>query len=126
MKKLRSGLLGTTANYAPPDEVGAAPEAPQGTTAQPTYDPPKNEPAPRADRKGRPQQARAPPDAPIDAMSVAEFCRRHSISEDYFYKLQREGRGPRTMKIGARTLVSQESARAWRRAQERKTAAAAP
>jgi hypothetical protein len=65
--------------------------------------------------------AAAVPGGPIDAMSVPEFCRRHSISVDYFYKLQREDRGPRVMKVGARTLISVDAAAKWRRAQERKS-----
>jgi hypothetical protein len=60
--------------------------------------------------------------APIDAMSIREFCRRHSISTDYFFKLQRERRGPRVMRVGGRTLISTDAAAKWRHAQERKTA----
>jgi hypothetical protein len=35
-----------------------------------------------------------------------------------FYKLLAEGKGPRTMAVGARKLVSQESAAEWRRQME--------
>jgi hypothetical protein len=69
--------------------------------------------------RGRRQQARAPPDETIDAMSIAEFCRRHSLSEALYHKLQKRGLGPKTFKAGARTLITTESAAAWRKAQER-------
>lgn len=52
------------------------------------------------------------------ASSVPEFCRAHRISPSFFYKLQREKRGPRLMRIGGRTLVSAEAAADWRRAIE--------
>jgi hypothetical protein len=56
------------------------------------------------------------------AMSIREFCRLHGISEDMYFKMQRERWGPRTMRVGSRTLISHESAAAWRR--EREQAAA--
>jgi hypothetical protein len=53
------------------------------------------------------------------AMSIREFCAQHGgISEDLFFKMRREGWGPRTMKVGSRTLISHESAAAWRKARE--------
>jgi hypothetical protein len=50
--------------------------------------------------------------------SVDEFCSLHSISRAMFYKLRAEGKGPKTMSVGARTLVSFEAAADWRRACE--------
>jgi hypothetical protein len=52
------------------------------------------------------------------AMSIAEFCRLHGFSVDQYFKMRREGWGPRTMKVGSRTLISHESAAAWRKARE--------
>ena len=59
------------------------------------------------------------------AMSIREFCSQHSISEDMFYKMQREGWGPATMRVGSRTLISVEAAAAWRREREAAAATAA-
>jgi hypothetical protein len=70
---------------------------------------------------GRTNQARAPPDLDVDAMSIKEFCRRHSISEPFYHKLQKLGLGPKTLKAGARTLITAEAAARWRRASERAT-----
>ena len=50
--------------------------------------------------------------------SVAEFCREHGISRGLFYRLLREGCGPRVMKAGRRTLISHEAAEEWRRRME--------
>jgi excisionase family DNA binding protein len=62
----------------------------------------------------------------MQTLSVAEFCRQHGISRGLFYNLLREGRAPRVMKVGRRTLISYEAAEEWRRklelpAQPRKT-----
>jgi hypothetical protein len=52
------------------------------------------------------------------AMSIHAFCVRHDISEDMYFKMQREGWGPRVMRVGARTLISHEAAAEWRRSRE--------
>lgn len=57
------------------------------------------------------------------AASIDEFCHQHSISRAFFYKLQKLGQAPATMQVGARQLISEESAAEWRRA---RTVAAAP
>lgn len=48
------------------------------------------------------------------AYSVTAFCQRHSISRALYYKLAKEGKAPKTIKLGRRTLISQESALEWR------------
>ena len=85
----------------------------------------------KRDRRGKVQkthdrpQARAPPaplGAEIRAYSIPEFCRTHGgISEAFFHKLVSEGRGPKLMKVGTRTLVSVEADAAWRAQQEAAT-----
>jgi len=56
-------------------------------------------------------------------MSIREFCAQHGgISEDLFFKMQREGWGPTVMKVGSRTLISHEAAADWRRAREQAAA----
>ncbi len=52
------------------------------------------------------------------AFSVADFCREHAISRGLFYQLLKDGKGPKTMKLGRRTLISQEAAQEWRRRME--------
>ena len=51
--------------------------------------------------------------------TVEEFCQAHRISRGTFYNLLKEDRGPRVMKVGARTLVSTEAAADWRRRMEK-------
>jgi hypothetical protein len=41
-----------------------------------------------------------------------------------YFKMRAQGLGPREMIVGARKLISQEAARAWRRARERESATA--
>ncbi len=51
-------------------------------------------------------------------LSVPQFCSEHGISRGLFYRLLREGCGPRVIKAGRRTLISQEAAEEWRRRME--------
>jgi len=53
-----------------------------------------------------------------NAESVADFCRSHAISRSLFYKLAREGKAPRIMKVGRRTLITTEAAQEWRQEME--------
>jgi predicted DNA-binding transcriptional regulator AlpA len=45
---------------------------------------------------------------------IKSFCESHRISRSFLYKLIAEGRGPRLMKLGRRTLISIEAAAEWR------------
>ena len=63
--------------------------------------------------------------APTLALSIRQFCKAYNISEDFFYKLKRQGQAPRLMKVGARTLISMEAADEWRIEREGATAASA-
>jgi hypothetical protein len=54
-----------------------------------------------------------------DALSVREFCARHRISVQLFYKLKPLGLMPTTFNVGTRVLISKEAAAAWRRAREK-------
>ena len=67
-----------------------------------------------------PKYKRKPPnpDPNALALSIKTFCILHNVSEDLFYKMQREGWGPTTMKVGSRTLISRESAQRWRAERE--------
>jgi len=56
----------------------------------------------------------------VDVFSVGEFCRRHGISIQLFYKYRDQM--PITFKIGNRVLISKEAAAAWRREREAATA----
>jgi hypothetical protein len=58
-----------------------------------------------------------------DAYSVGEFCARHRISPQLFYKLKPKGLMPVTFNVGTRVLISKEAAAAWRREREGRQAA---
>ena len=67
----------------------------------------------------------APPGAEICAFSIPAFCRAHGgMSQAFFHALVAKGKGPRLMKVGARTFITVEAAAEWRRAQEEATAQA--
>jgi hypothetical protein len=61
----------------------------------------------------------------FDAYSIEEFCRRHSISVPFYYKLRDKNppETPREFELGARVLISREAAADWRREREAATAA---
>jgi hypothetical protein len=65
-----------------------------------------------------------PPIDDFDAFPIAEFCRRHGISPQLFYKLKPQGLMPPTFRLGARVLISREAAAAWRREREAASQAA--
>ncbi|MBZ9748310.1 helix-turn-helix domain-containing protein [Mesorhizobium sp. CO1-1-7] len=57
-------------------------------------------------------------DYSFEAYSIPEFCAAHRISRATFYNLVNDGHAPRTMKVGARVLISREAAADWRKACE--------
>lgn len=53
------------------------------------------------------------------AFSVDEFCLSHGgLCRASFYNMIRQGRGPKIMKVGNRTMISAEAAAEWRRERE--------
>ena len=53
--------------------------------------------------------------------TIPQFCDGHNLSRTHFYALLKEGKGPRLMKVGRRSLISAESAAAWRKRMEEET-----
>jgi hypothetical protein len=51
----------------------------------------------------------------LDAYSIEEFCRRHSISQGTYYNLRNAGKGPQEGKVLGRVLITKESAQDWRK-----------
>jgi len=64
----------------------------------------------------------APPAAA--AFTIDEFCAAHRLSPDMYFKLRKNGRGPREMKVGTRRMISAEAAARWRRQCEREAVSA--
>lgn len=54
------------------------------------------------------------------SITINEFCDMNSISRSMFYKLLKQGAAPNIMKVGSKTLISNEAATAWRNAMENK------
>jgi hypothetical protein len=59
----------------------------------------------------------------MGASSVTKFCHDHQISRGTFYNLQARQKGPRVMKLGRRTLITDEAAADWRHEMEKESAA---
>ena len=74
----------------------------------------------RSEATGRKPTVPAVDDA--DAFSIGEFCRRHGISVQAFYKYKDEM--PAMFRVGSRVLISREAAAAWRRERENAAQAA--
>ncbi len=56
------------------------------------------------------------------AQTVREFCEDNSISRSMLYKAVRENWGPRLMKVGRKTLITDEAGQEWRTRMEREAA----
>jgi predicted DNA-binding transcriptional regulator AlpA len=54
-------------------------------------------------------------------LSIPAFCADHGMSRSLFYRLIKEGRGPRLTRIARRTLISAEAAAEWRARMEQET-----
>ena len=57
-----------------------------------------------------------------DEYSIPEFCTRNRISQSFYFLIQKNGIGPRVMRVGKRTLISREAAEDWRREREAESA----
>jgi hypothetical protein len=53
-------------------------------------------------------------DIELDAYSIEEFCRRHSISRGTYYNMKADGSGPRETRAMGRVLITKEAAQEWR------------
>ena len=53
-----------------------------------------------------------------DTFSIQELCRRNGFGPGLSFKIARDGRRPRVMRVGRRTLISREAAEQWRRERE--------
>jgi predicted DNA-binding transcriptional regulator AlpA len=57
--------------------------------------------------------------------SIDQFCAEFGISRGTFYNLKRSGKAPRTMKVGTRTVISEQAKQDWVHEREKETAAQA-
>jgi len=79
----------------------------------------------RSQTSARRPPAPRQPTGDADAYSLPEFCERHRISLQLFYKLMQQGLAPATFHVGTRVLVSREAAARWRAEREAADAAEA-
>jgi hypothetical protein len=80
---------------------------------------------PRSEAHARERRRRdAVTSQPPAALSIAQFCAAHQISESSYFKMRAAGLGPQEIQVGRRRIISLESAAAWRAEREAATAAA--
>jgi hypothetical protein len=116
---VKSALLCSTVVYEAPTEASGASATKEEATPRSPLPSPPPDPGPLPPlKKYRAQQPRGPP-SDLDAYSIREFCRRHSLTPYLFYKLQRDGQAPKVMIVGGRKFISAEAAAKWRKARER-------
>lgn len=48
------------------------------------------------------------------SLTIAQFCKAHSIGRTTLWKLWREGKGPRHFRVGRTVRIPAEEARNWR------------
>ncbi len=53
-----------------------------------------------------------------DADDVAAFCYRNNLSKATYYRLKKVGRGPRTIQLGKKEIISRDAGRKWRKKME--------
>lgn len=47
--------------------------------------------------------------------TVDGFCSAHELTRGMFYKLKAQGKAPETIKLGRKTLITEEAASQWLR-----------
>lgn len=58
----------------------------------------------------------------MTSLTISEFCTAQKISRAYFYILARDGKAPRSFKLGKTTRISEDAVREWIAAREAETA----
>jgi predicted DNA-binding transcriptional regulator AlpA len=56
------------------------------------------------------------------SLEISEFCELENFSRSMFYKLESQGKAPRTYNVGRKRLISPEARAAWRRDREAESA----
>jgi hypothetical protein len=60
-----------------------------------------------------------------ESFTINEFCAAEKISRSFFYKLDSQGKAPRTYPLGSTRRISREAYITWRAAREAGTSQAA-
>ena len=54
--------------------------------------------------------------------TVKQFTQTYNLSRSTIYRLWRDGRGPRVLRVGRKVLITVEAAQEWARAMEAEAA----
>ena len=83
----------------------------------------EHKPPARSSRRGL-TRAGEPRTEPTAVYSRSSFCKAFGLSESFYHKLKNAGLGPTEMQVGAKILITHESAQRWCRAREKATVTA--
>lgn len=61
-----------------------------------------------------------------ESFTINQFCAVEKISRSFFYKLDKQGKAPRTYNVGSSRRVSGAARKEWRAALEAASAPASP
>jgi excisionase family DNA binding protein len=61
----------------------------------------------------------------MQSFTIDEFCEAEKISRSFFYKLDSQGKAPKTYPIGRTRRISLDAYKAWRTAREAESEQAA-
>ena len=50
--------------------------------------------------------------------TIPEFCEAERFSQSFYFKIRKQGLGPREMRIGSAVRISEEARLEWRRERE--------
>jgi hypothetical protein len=53
-----------------------------------------------------------------ESFTIDEFCANEKISRSFFYKLDAQGKAPKTYPVGRARRIAADAYRAWRNARE--------
>jgi predicted DNA-binding transcriptional regulator AlpA len=59
-----------------------------------------------------PRRSSEPP-SEVDAFTIDEFCARHRISRNLYYKLRSQGRAPAELHLGSRVVITRKAVDDW-------------
>jgi predicted DNA-binding transcriptional regulator AlpA len=70
-------------------------------------------PTPHAEPKKKKRTARPHAPVPLRAYSIPQFCEAYNMSVWTYYRIAKDGIGPKIRKVGSKTLIGIADAEAW-------------
>jgi len=52
------------------------------------------------------------------SLTIEQFCEGEQLSVPYYFKMRRQGKGPREIRLGRAVRITRQARRDWRRQRE--------